>query len=445
MGGILIAVVLGGALHLDLRRSQLTRLRAELKSRGFKLTAVELAGNRRGSPKDMAGLAEADAELQRLPGHIMGQLSVMQFDSSGAPRPVIKPDRPFAAASDLTLTNWTWEDLARVMESAQPALQKVRTLVHQDVPYSWLGTNPSVFGLIDMALWLEADAVTQLRQRSRTAALDDLESLTDLALVGYGEKDIIVAFGRAAAVRIGLKTAWEILLSGPWTEADLKRTATAWERVWPLQAFEAGAEGELTVADEMESELHREAAQGPWRDRLAAVVGEFDSAEDARFLLEWALAHWDAARLLERGQSWQSIRTDLEALESVRFAKTRSRWRHLGLRLCLPKINDTFENCARSEAARQLLLADVAIRRFKLQHGGPVPKTLRELTPEFLSPASGHDVFGGGDLKYHANPDGSYTLYSVGLDGVDDGGDDSVSGGKQRFWESRDMVWPSDR
>src|SRR5262249_24417341 len=107
--------------------------------------------------------------------------------------------------------------------------------------------------------------------------------------------------------------------------------------------------------------------------------------------------------------------------------------------------NDTFESCAQSEAARQLMLAEVAIRRFKLHHQGAVPQNLSDLTPEFLSPASGRDIFCAGDLKYRANPDGSYMLYSVGLDGVDGGGDDSVSDGKQRFWESRDMLWPNGR
>lgn len=46
------------------------------------------------------------------------------------------------------------------------------------------------------------------------------------------------------------------------------------------------------------------------------------------------------------------------------------------------------------------------------------------------------------DFKYQANPDGSYSLYSVGVDGVDNEGDTSVSPGEKPFWYSRDMVWP---
>ena len=103
-----------------------------------------------------------------------------------------------------------------------------------------------------------------------------------------------------------------------------------------------------------------------------------------------------------------------------------------------------FADAIRAEAGRQLLLADVAVRKFRLRHNGTPPKTLRELSPDFLNVASGHDPFSGGDLKYRLIPDGSYLLYSVGIDGVDNGGDLSVDKGQGLFfWGSRDMAWPS--
>jgi hypothetical protein len=177
-------------------------------------------------------------------------------------------------------------------------------------------------------------------------------------------------------------------------------------------------------------------------DRLLGVVGQLDSGEDANFLLQYHLGYYEAARALQHGESWNTLRPGLDKLKSAAFPKLHSRYRHLGLRTMLSKIESTFENCASTEAARQLLLVDLAIRRFKLRHDGTLPKSLRQLTPEFLNPASGHDIFGTGDLKYRANPDGTYLLYSVGIDGVDNGGDDSLIG-EQPFWNSRDMVWPA--
>ena len=168
-----------------------------------------------------------------------------------------------------------------------------------------------------------------------------------------------------------------------------------------------------------------------------------DEDQDIQFSLEYFLAYWEAARALERGKNWTALRPGLETLKSTASAQFHSHYRHTELRYLLPPFDAIFETCAGNEAARQLLLTDIALKRFKLHHNGAIPKTLRELTPDFLASGSGHDVFGEGDLKYRANPDGSYLLYSVGRDGSDDGGDASFGSGETPFWDARDMVWPS--
>lgn len=52
----------------------------------------------------------------------------------------------------------------------------------------------------------------------------------------------------------------------------------------------------------------------------------------------------------------------------------------------------------------------------------------------------------GEPLKYRLNPDGSFTLYSVGEDGQDDGGDVSLLPDKTSsriLWNRKDFVWPA--
>lgn len=63
----------------------------------------------------------------------------------------------------------------------------------------------------------------------------------------------------------------------------------------------------------------------------------------------------------------------------------------------------------------------VAVERFRRDNGGEVPAGLEQLVPKYLTevpmdPATGHPVRYGRDAV-------SYTIYSVGSDGVDDGGD----------------------
>jgi len=63
----------------------------------------------------------------------------------------------------------------------------------------------------------------------------------------------------------------------------------------------------------------------------------------------------------------------------------------------------------------------VAITRYRLAHGGTVPSRLEELVPEYLA-AVPQDPLSGGPMRLRTEP-GAYTVYSVGMDGDDDGGD----------------------
>ena len=88
--------------------------------------------------------------------------------------------------------------------------------------------------------------------------------------------------------------------------------------------------------------------------------------------------------------------------------------------LCTPDaaLLDARNRCA---AMRRLLLVELALMSFRETHGR-IPQQLDELVPEFL-PAVPQDPFGAGSLKYRLIADGkSYLLYSVGADGVDNGG-----------------------
>ena len=62
----------------------------------------------------------------------------------------------------------------------------------------------------------------------------------------------------------------------------------------------------------------------------------------------------------------------------------------------------------------------VAIERFKRAHGGALPPSLDALVPDYLDTIP-EDPFDGQILRF-AQSDGSYTVYSVGIDQRDDGG-----------------------
>ncbi len=99
----------------------------------------------------------------------------------------------------------------------------------------------------------------------------------------------------------------------------------------------------------------------------------------------------------------------------------------------------------RMEAARAVVVTAIALKRFQMKQGA-WPDTLGQLVPEYL-PSVPMDPYDGKPLKYHPNVDGTFLLYCVGEDGVDDGGDltpvrPTWSTAAVDWQRARDWVWP---
>lgn len=77
-------------------------------------------------------------------------------------------------------------------------------------------------------------------------------------------------------------------------------------------------------------------------------------------------------------------------------------------------------NLARSAAAVDLARTACALERYFLAHG-IYPESLTQLMPAYLSTVP-VDVINGSPLYYKRNNDGTFSLYSVGADGDDNGG-----------------------
>ncbi|HVC99242.1 MAG TPA: hypothetical protein VND64_36595 [Pirellulales bacterium] len=81
------------------------------------------------------------------------------------------------------------------------------------------------------------------------------------------------------------------------------------------------------------------------------------------------------------------------------------------------------DNHGRS-ATLKLLICELALAQYIADHGGP-PKDLADLVPRYL-PEVPEDPFSGRPLVYRTEPTG-YVLYSVGQNGLDDGGQRGTS------------------
>jgi len=108
-------------------------------------------------------------------------------------------------------------------------------------------------------------------------------------------------------------------------------------------------------------------------------------------------------------------------------------------------INDRF---ATAIAQQHLLKTAIALKRYQLAHK-TWPDSLNQLVPAYL-PAVPLDPIDGQPLRYQksANEADGYTLYSIGVNGIDDGGDGTEmkprENGKPDYRpdKTRDILWP---
>jgi hypothetical protein len=97
---------------------------------------------------------------------------------------------------------------------------------------------------------------------------------------------------------------------------------------------------------------------------------------------------------------------------------------------------------------RRAAVIALAIRLYRFDHGGNWPRDLNELTPAYL-PAIPTDPFSPTDSPFRYKPDaaGGPIIYSVGEDGVDDGGSEqlihrsSFSTRPAGIWDRKDAVY----
>ncbi len=96
---------------------------------------------------------------------------------------------------------------------------------------------------------------------------------------------------------------------------------------------------------------------------------------------------------------------------------------------------------AATEALRRVTAGALAIERHRLRHG-VYPESIREVAPLAAMPLV--DFMDGKPLRYRRLPDDRFLLYSVGLDGEDNGGIFRPHSSGSEAWPAPgfDILWP---
>jgi hypothetical protein len=268
---------------------------------------------------------------------------------------------------------------------------------------------------------------------------------------------------RIACASIANRRAWDVLHSQEWSEPQLAALQAALPPTDLVGGIVHAFEGEramvLSVVVQGSRDLWTfggppgEPGQDP--SVADAFTRPFRALLAKAWLFAWsdqAAAHFlmsmqtliDVHRTVVREQS--ALRLNRFRMESLIVADSSpARLRTVYTRGFLPTLDKAAIKALRCETERALLVTDIALRRFQLRQAR-FPEQLDELVPEYL-PAIPIDRMDGRPVRYRLNPDGTFTLWSIGEDLIDQGGDPTPTRRPEQpswsWWLAMDAVWPT--
>jgi hypothetical protein len=452
-------------IPLELRwRAQwrLNAYRKKLIAAGEKLTVEELAPKINWQATNTALFLKLATALPSFSDY---SPSAMRSIKPGAARAVWRQTRCLQKMDEGVPAIDVWPVLMEAVGTNQAALGQLRALLDaggiefiQD--YSQPDLNPldshaAVAEKVVVAL--KASAMWALHQGRKEEAFEYLKSSGTLCQIIAKTPLMIDQLVLYPCVSMMVSDIWEALQAGGWTDDQLAEWQHQWEGLRILAMAESSLAMERARAP-MEFEQARASSQeinsDIWDDFLLNSrkgISEFITAYPRYWGWRWIWHYQDERRYLELMQGAVEATRDAQKRRSVlAFVKEPSGstdfnpaiTNYFDVAGMMTAINKKFVSLAlRAQTEVNIVTAAIALEQFRLAHHA-YPAALADLAPEFMQ-AAPVDCMDGHDLRYRLKPDGTYLLYSVGEDGVDNGGDPTPEKEKRPgLLNGRDWVWP---
>ena len=495
-GLIAVAGVIVSVIHHYQLRAAVNQYRAELKAKGDLVELSQAIPPPVVPEKDGRELLMQAIEVLKQDSSLLTTNYVTAMKAVALGRAMIASGQP--QVIDFESTN-SWEAVAAALQQNQKALDLLSRMVERPdvdfkMQYGKGFEDVSSFAVLNLGVvkksvqYLSAAGLANLHVGNSAAAVTNARSTLALTAAVQDERLMISELVSLAMVSFANSLTWEILQSRNVTEAQLAGLQSDYEKLNFLTGYEHALTMEQCCGDIC---LDR------WRQSNAALQAELAAWTSAR--AEFGLADAPPGPLVRARQTvqmylwryWWSYSDELRALhgyevlqQTVRDIKradsrlTAFQHQEAGLNLLgISKLNDepgsptyayslfsepvelhTFLSKSISviagagrrvmmfETARQIVITAIALKRYQLQHDH-WPDQLAELVPQFLA-AIPQDAMTSQPLPYHRQSDGTFLLYSVGEDGVDNGGDPTPTkdtGSTSFYWLNplaHDWVWP---
>jgi len=303
-------------------------------------------------------------------------------------------------------------------------------------------------------------------------AFQDLLTGVDLLNPLAPDHVLVTDLVRLTLVRIAFAATWEFLQDNRWTDQQLARLQSAWQQnALPGIASQSLRIERAFIIDSFDK--YRKLPNGS--DLLQALPGTtrpWDVASDINVvsILGAKITDWynDYPRFWKWRQSWSYeeelvfLKQMTIVLQAVDMQRQNGSFEPAFTRMkqSLDNFNaaglyhtnhtlftyDAFQvltkyisKAADIQAAITLTYSAIALERYHLAHNA-YPEKLDQLVPAYIEKVP-IDFMDGKPLRYSLRKDGTFLLYSVGENGIDDGGD--PSGGMPDWTKGLDIVWPT--
>ncbi|MBW8865165.1 MAG: hypothetical protein JF609_09645, partial [Verrucomicrobia bacterium] len=430
--------------------------------------------------------------VERRPQHQVVPQPIADRPDDHAPgKALVGWAQPYWFETDQPLQTNHWEEAMAAVEADRVATELLKQAAvfpvidfHLNYDDGFQLALPHLAPLKHAALSLCAAADCDLYNHDPAGAATNICILLALIQAQQNERIEISQLVRVAMSTIAMNATWELLQAPNLTDSELESLQTRWRQL----NFFSGAEGAMVV-------------QRAWQDKIIEVVrkspaecekltgmsltdGSSWSFSSSGDLMEdvqnFGRSGWGAGRdyvgLAMWRNSWsyedeqemlQKIQIEIDALRaahtnqvygpvfeaagkqvaalSLPSSASMREWRRLFSEMFFG--HSSLQRFASAETAKHMIGTAISLKRFQIRYGR-LPASLVELAPEFLATAP-LDPMDGKPLRYRANQDGTFLLYSVGADGKDDGGDATPakppSYSKTPAWNwllGHDWVWP---
>jgi len=465
IGLVILAVVAWLWIKRGQDRRSLAAYKAQLIAQGERLSIDEVVSPP--ATADDPDYRQFQAAARRLQGRTIkpGGFNLIEFVAPGELKPLDLRTN-FGLSRGAVVTWAAWESEVAAMQSPLDELRRAlrSPAPRSDIDYRAPGARfPDYVLKREAAQWLAGEALAAVHATNHAATTESLKALLALTELHREDPTLVNQMIRVAISGLAFEMTCTALQLSGWSESQLLELQAAWQRTQFCDRMVMSMEGERAWSLTYFERARTNGFGAVWSQigfgtprpvNLNTVFDDFVvdpmyrhtwAEQDQRFYLQICQGTLEAMRAARQHKSWPKLAGDLgQASKPMETgARGLNRLRYRLSMVALPNWARATEMQFRAETQRSLCLAVLALRRYELRHR-QLPSDLAALTLELLD-AVPVDFMDGQPLRYRVEVDGTWRLYSVGLDGKDDGGEALPAQAWGRYtsiWDGSDAVWP---